>query len=38
MRIALQINQGVRKVVLRNPSCESFYMYTLNLNPVGEQF
>ena len=38
MRIVLQINQGVRKVILRNPNCESFYMYALNVIPVGEQF
>ena len=38
MRIVLQINQGVRKVILRNPNCENLYMYALNVIPVGEQF
>ena len=29
MKIVLQINQGVRKVILRNLNCESLYMYAL---------
>ena len=38
MRIVLQINQGVRKVILRNPNCESLYMYALNVISVGGSF
>ena len=38
MRISLWINQGVRKVVLGDPYCESLYMYALNVIQAGEQF
>ena len=38
MRIALQINQGVPKVILSNPYCQSLYMYALHVIQAGEQF
>ena len=39
MRIALQINQGVPKVILSNPYCQSLYMYALYIIiQAGEQF
>ena len=38
MRIVLLINQGVRKVILSNPYCESWYMYALLVIQAGEQF
>ena len=33
----LQINQGVRKVVLSGPYCESLYTYALHVIQAGEQ-
>ena len=38
MSIALQIIQGVGKVVLSNPYCESLYMYALHVIQAGQQF
>ena len=38
MRIALQMNQGVPKVILSNPLCQSLYMYALHVIQAGEQF
>ena len=38
MRIALEINQGVCKVILSNPYSESLYRYALHVIQASEQF